>query len=266
MSPQRTPTCSFSARWARSAIASGGRGGPSGPDSAQAAASSSAADDDSPAPIGRSLIDPAVEAVRGEPGLLHRPGHPGHVVVPVATRGGEGIERERRRRPVVATLERHGRVISPGHRDAHLEVDRDREDEAVVVVGVLADEVDAPGSADDRTLPDEAWRRLSAHVPIVRGSARGACAFIFRDTGGALRWNGSLGDQEPASRRFLTVLQHGIGVTIGGLVTISASHDRGSRWMGRVLRARPHRRDRRLRLAALHRVVPRPSSSGEAAE
>ena len=131
---------------------------------------------------------------------------PGHVVVPVATRGAaraSSVERRRspRRRRARAVTVASARQVDL---DAHLEVDRDREDEALVVVGVLADEVDAPGSADDRTLPDEAWRRLSAHLAILRGSARGAMRDRLPGRGRRATMERQPGRSAPASRRFLT--------------------------------------------------------------
>ena len=46
--------------------------------------------------------------------------------------------------------------------DPDLEVDRGRQDEAVVVVGVLADQVDPAGGADDEKLLQ--WRRRGRRI------------------------------------------------------------------------------------------------------
>ena len=66
---------------------------------------------------------------------------------------------------IVATLAAiiaHAPVVAPAADDSHLGFDGHGEDEAVVVVGVFADEINA------------AWRTDDAHAPTAAGGAAGA--------------------------------------------------------------------------------------------
>ena len=55
--------------------------------------------------------------------------------------------------------ESHGAVGSPAADDQHLRLDRHRKNKAVVVIGVLADQIDASGRADHVQLPARAELR-----------------------------------------------------------------------------------------------------------
>ena len=68
-------------------------------------------------------------------------------------------------------------VITSANREPHFAIDRHRQDESVVIVGVIADQVHAPGGArEERRLTaeavpellDDAGAQLAAHslVPI----------------------------------------------------------------------------------------------------
>ena len=122
------------------------------PTSAQAVTTSSAADDDSPEPMGRVLDEQAVEAAHGLAVLGQGPGRAGDVVVPGITPGREGVEADGRGLAVVVASDADARLVGRQQRDAHVHVDGEGQHEAAVVVGVLADEVDAPRSAHDHDL------------------------------------------------------------------------------------------------------------------
>ena len=70
MSPDWTPTYWFSAFWQTRASASGSRDGGRSPASAQAVTSSSAADDERPAPVGRSDASAPRNPVSGTPAAV----------------------------------------------------------------------------------------------------------------------------------------------------------------------------------------------------
>ncbi len=116
--------------------------------------------------------DHALEAPDLEPRLAERPGRRCRVVdpaVPAVALGYETVQRE-----AVGLVEIEARELDAPpsrrpERDRDLEVDRDGQDEALVVVGVLADQVDPPGRPDelDRTLPGVATLELIDH-PVVR--------------------------------------------------------------------------------------------------
>jgi hypothetical protein len=95
------------------------------------------------------------------PPPLQRPGNAFDVLDPAAAVAGEVVEREVCR----AELERvrtHMCVIASTQSDPQLTVDRDRQHEAVVVVGVLANEVDAPRRTDhQRRDPAESLGELA---------------------------------------------------------------------------------------------------------
>ncbi len=101
MSPHLTPTCSFSARCATLARSMGGKAGPSGPESAQAADDLECRGRGQARADGQRGQQDAVEPVRGLTGLLQRPGRAGHVVVPGIARRRQGSEVERRHRPAI---------------------------------------------------------------------------------------------------------------------------------------------------------------------
>ncbi len=117
--------------------------------SAQAAASSIAADDDRPAFGGRRGRDDAAQAGARQTGLAQRPGGARDVVEPRAGLRPIAVEVET---VALAAIEPDELDPSIGHRqvgDPDLEVDRRRQHEPLVVVGVLADQVDPSGRPDD---------------------------------------------------------------------------------------------------------------------
>ncbi len=91
----------------------------------------------------------AAEAPRGRAGRAQRPGHAGDVVEPRAPSRADIPDREARPLP----RRREGQLGHPvigGHEsDRDSEVDRHRQHVAVVVVGVLADQVDPAGRVHD---------------------------------------------------------------------------------------------------------------------
>jgi len=75
-----------------------------------------------------------------------------HVVRPVAPRcwGNGRAESEGARREIgLDVVQAHGRIGPRAGKEQHIAVERYRQDEAVVVVSVLADEVDPAGGAED---------------------------------------------------------------------------------------------------------------------
>ena len=158
----------FSARWQIRASSSGRRPAAASSRSAQAEASSIAADDDSPAFAGRvEAITPA-QPVPREPGLAERPGRAGDVVEPrPGARAGRSSRSKPSRSPVSRRVSSTRRSSVGQVGDPDLEVDRGREHEAEVVVGVLADEVDPPRGPDDADLGPSCRRgRIDRHQGI----------------------------------------------------------------------------------------------------
>ena len=85
-----TPTWLFSAYWAIRATSSGPTAGPPGAERAQAVTTSSAAEEDSPEPMGRLLTSTPSKPPIGWPVFDQGPGRAGDVVVPGVARGGKG--------------------------------------------------------------------------------------------------------------------------------------------------------------------------------
>ena len=90
--------------------------------------------------------------VSGRPASVERPGGARDVVDPAAGLGARLVEVEAVALAAVEPDELDPRVVGRQVGDADLEVDRGGQDEALVVVGVLADEVDPAGRADDDDL------------------------------------------------------------------------------------------------------------------
>ena len=166
------PTKSFSARWQSWAISIGSNGRPLSVRSACAHETSSAAEELRPAPIGTSRPDDEIGAGKAAPAPLQHQRDAEDIVGPVAARGGRrGIEIE-----LARLVHDHG--IDPEAPVGPLrgcgqsgEFERRRHDEAIVIVGVLADQIDAAWRATDRrraTEPigelDRKVARLNAHM------------------------------------------------------------------------------------------------------
>ncbi len=77
--------------------------------------------------------------------LLQRPGHPAHVVGPRAGPPGQVIEVEGVALPEIQRVDRHLPVARRPQRDPGRPINGHRQHEAIVVIGVLADQVDAAG-------------------------------------------------------------------------------------------------------------------------
>ena len=116
---------------------------------AQAAASSIAADDERPALGGRVEAMTPRRPVRGRPASVERPGRARDVVEPRAGLRARLVEVEAIALAAIEPHELDPPVVGREVGDPDLEVDGGREDEALVVVGVLADQVDPARGADD---------------------------------------------------------------------------------------------------------------------
>ena len=128
MGPHGTPTARSSARWQARISSAGASSNAAASQSASATATSSAADDESPAPTGRSLeIEPAF----GRP--------PAQRVQLERDCGDVRLES--------ADGRLEDGVLRRLARDGHGPVEGDREHQPARVVGVLADEVHPPGRA-----------------------------------------------------------------------------------------------------------------------
>ena len=166
MSPVGAPTNSFSARRASFARSSGSMASPPRSASAVSVAHSSAAEEDSPAPIGHVRgRAPGRRRRRRGPASRERPDHPGDVRVPA------GHARARRSSgpnvsvsPLLSEVTRQRVVRAGAGRDDDPLRQRERHHEAVVVVGVLADQVDPA-----RRGPDPV---RVAPVPLGEGGRR----------------------------------------------------------------------------------------------
>ena len=102
-----------------------------------------------PAPGGQVGGDRGLEArdLPAEP--LEAGEHPFGIAAPIAAPWRErDVEVDRHRRPAAVARQNHPPVEPRPHRDPETPVDRDREHEAVVVVGVLADQVHPSGRPD----------------------------------------------------------------------------------------------------------------------
>ena len=165
MTPQRMPTNSFSACWQIFASATGSNGRPEAVKSAWATLTSSAADELKPEPIGTSVQTTQSAPARRRPLLSSITATPNAVVGPV-------VAAARRRRVEIefARLVHDHRIdgetpVGPGRSGGEGgELERRRHDEAVVVVGVFADEVDPAGRAADLRHAAEAEAELLRHV------------------------------------------------------------------------------------------------------
>ena len=116
---------------------------------AQADASSIAADDDRPALGGRVEAMTPRRPVSGRPASVERPGGARDVVDPAAGLRARPVQVEAVALAGVEPGQLDPAVVGRQVGDADLEVDGGGQDEALVVVGVLADEVDPAGRADD---------------------------------------------------------------------------------------------------------------------
>ena len=173
-SPVSAPTQSFSTR--EQSFASSTRSGssaPATPSSARHSAVSSAAEEDSPDALG----DVARERDAGRHELDARGGELGHDAARERAPALGGLRRRRARTRRVsprssATTSTRSPVERLGGR-GHAAVDRERQREAAVVVGVLADQVDAAGAAraNRRGGPGRRRRRRCR----CRGRGRGRC-------------------------------------------------------------------------------------------
>ena len=93
--------------------------------------------------------DDAAQAGQRQAGLLERPGGPDDVVEPRGGLGAGGVEVEAVPFAEVETAELDSAIVGRHVGDPDLEVDGRRHHEAVVVVGVLADQVHAPRGSND---------------------------------------------------------------------------------------------------------------------
>ena len=143
-----------------------GRGRPA----RRATAHSSAADEDSPAPSGTSSRSRASSRRHVDAGLAQRPGHADDVRRPAVDRAGRQVgDAERRPARPPARPDRPRRPSSAGRPPTDGAVrQRDRQHEAVVVVGVLTDQVD-PARAPTRRRPA---RRPNALAKRLRRARR----------------------------------------------------------------------------------------------
>ena len=146
--PHGTPTARSSARWHASASSSGSTSKSATAQSTSAAATSSAADDESPAPTGRSERTVPVEADGGPAEQVELGSDRLRVAGPALRRraapvGGEG------RRGAEALREERDLTLGGSGVDRDPVLDRDGKHEPAAVVGVLADQVDAPGRPGD---------------------------------------------------------------------------------------------------------------------
>ena len=111
--------------------------------------------------------DPA-EAAGRDAGLGERPRRPGDVRGHAAGTRADGVEVERRALVRGVAHQLDPPVGGRHEGDPDLEVDRRRQDEAQVVVGVLADQVDPAGRAGDADLPRiQRGGRLQLDEPIA---------------------------------------------------------------------------------------------------
>ncbi len=116
---------------------------------AASAAHSMAADEDRPAPSGTSEVSTRSAPADGVAGPLQRPDHAGKVGVPAGASGDELVL------PELDGLVEVDRAEPPASVGARSRCDvgglrqRERQDEAVVVVGVLTDQVDAARCGPD---------------------------------------------------------------------------------------------------------------------
>ncbi len=155
MMPQRTPTNSFSAFWASLTRARLSRPRPKRALRAKARPPSIAADEDMPAPMGMSPPKTQLTPPRRCPALTSWSRTPEEIVGPAKGRAVELAELAAEFLVEVAgdevaepvgpgrDGEDDGLVRGPGH------------DESLVIIGVLADEVDPAGRDDEEGLPRE---------------------------------------------------------------------------------------------------------------
>ena len=117
--------------------------------SAHAAANSRAADDERPAPSGRSEAMTPRMPWTGSPAVAQGKGRARDIIDPGPVPRAIDVEVESQAFPCIKAGQLHPTVLAGERRDVDLPVDRGRQNEPQVVVGVLADQVDPAGRADD---------------------------------------------------------------------------------------------------------------------
>ena len=174
MIPHGTPVATISASWQARASSSIGSEKPAASQSARPTATSRAALDESPPPSGIVEVTVASMPDRITAPLRKRAHDPGGVAPPRLDRPSRGRCFRPRRLDLAGPIERaedDPSVVARLSPDEAVEVDRQREDEPLVVVGVVADQVDAPGSAIRTLRHDGALGGLQAHPETIRSSA-----------------------------------------------------------------------------------------------
>ena len=172
--PHGTPTARSSARWQRRASSSGSSSKSATAQSASASATSRAADDESPAPDGEVGRDRARQADRGPTGVGELGGDRLHVSRPslgarAASVGGDGL------RVAVALGHERDLALRSSRCEPDAVLDRDGQHEPAAVVGVLADEVDAPRRPDAELRFSHCAARLTHSISgAVSGTGRRA--------------------------------------------------------------------------------------------
>ena len=196
----------------RSRSPTGGRARPGRPGSARgrrgrAAPSAteqvSAADEDSPAPAGHVGVDQHAHPA-GQPrrAAVARP-RPGSPAQPSGRPGARSASASSTSSPSPCSeAQRQPAVVAPGHRRPGGVRERDRQHEAVVVVGVLADDVDPAGRGPDAlgARRRTARRRRSAAAARRVGSrARTTARSCSATSSGFVSvMNAPMPDSEPA--------------------------------------------------------------------
>ena len=203
MMPQFTPTQRFSARCPSRAMAAGSQGRSLATAQARAAAISSAGRRRQTGPQGDVANQHSLPAGQAVSGLLQAPGCPLEVLDPAAAVVSQRIQRELARLVVVDRVHHDSPIAARPQGDPHRPVDGQRQHEAVVIVGVLPDEVDSSGArtAHCGAVPKRAekWARTCC-FSIGMGIFDGGPGRPSKGDGGVLWCRNAIGTKSSGSQ------------------------------------------------------------------